>query len=41
MGLLPATGTVRLDHRDISRASPRERPAGGMAYIPEDRKKDG
>ena len=41
MGLLPATGTVRLDGRDISRASPRDRLRAGMAYIPEDRQEDG
>ena len=41
MGLRPATGTVRLDGRDITRASPRDRLRGGMAYIPEDRQEDG
>jgi ABC-type uncharacterized transport system ATPase subunit len=41
MGLRPATGTVRLDGRDITRASPRDRLRGGMAYIPEDRQQDG
>ena len=41
MGLRPATGTVRLDGRDITRASPRDRLRAGMAYIPEDRQQDG
>jgi simple sugar transport system ATP-binding protein len=41
MGLRPATGTVRLDGRDITRASPRDRLRAGMAYIPEDRQEDG
>jgi ABC-type uncharacterized transport system ATPase subunit len=41
MGLLPAVGTVRLDGRDISRASPRDRLRAGIGYIPEDRQEDG
>ena len=41
MGLRPATGTVRLDARDISRASPRDRLRAGIGYIPEDRQEDG
>ena len=41
MGLRPATGAVRLDARDISRASPRDRLRAGVAYIPEDRREDG
>jgi ABC-type uncharacterized transport system ATPase subunit len=41
IGLLPATGTVRLDGRDITRASPRDRLRAGMSYIPEDRQEDG
>jgi simple sugar transport system ATP-binding protein len=41
MGLLPATGTVRLDARDISHASPRDRLRAGIGYIPEDRQEDG
>ncbi len=41
MGLRPATGTVRLDGRDITRASPRDRLRAGMGYIPEDRQADG
>ena len=41
MGLRPAAGSVRLEGRDIIRASPRDRLRGGMAYIPEDRQQDG
>jgi len=41
MGLRPATGTVRLDGRDITRASPRDRLRAGISYIPEDRQEDG
>ena len=41
MGLVPATGTVRLGGRDISYASPRDRLRSGIAYIPEDRQEDG
>jgi simple sugar transport system ATP-binding protein len=41
MGLLPAAGTVRLDARDISHASPRDRLHAGIGYIPEDRREDG
>jgi len=41
MGLLPATGTVRLAARDISHASPRDRLRAGIGYIPEDRREDG
>jgi ABC-type uncharacterized transport system ATPase subunit len=41
MGLRLATGTVHLDARDISRASPRERLRAGIGYIPEDRQEDG
>jgi general nucleoside transport system ATP-binding protein len=41
MGLRPATGTVRLDDRDVSGASPRERLRAGVGYIPEDRQEDG
>ncbi|HTT54533.1 MAG TPA: ABC transporter ATP-binding protein [Streptosporangiaceae bacterium] len=41
MGLRPAAGTVRLEGRDITRASPRDRLRAGMAYIPEDRQQDG
>ncbi|HEY2574696.1 MAG TPA: ABC transporter ATP-binding protein, partial [Streptosporangiaceae bacterium] len=41
MGLRPATGTVRLNARDLSHASPRDRLRAGIAYIPEDRQEDG
>ena len=41
MGLRPATGTVHLDARDISRARPRDRLRAGIGYIPEDRQEDG
>jgi ABC-type uncharacterized transport system ATPase subunit len=41
MGLRPASGTVRLDATDISRATPRDRLRAGIAYIPEDRREDG
>jgi ABC-type uncharacterized transport system ATPase subunit len=41
MGLRPATGTVQLDGRDISAASPRDRLRAGVSYIPEDRQEDG
>ncbi|HYK68290.1 MAG TPA: ABC transporter ATP-binding protein [Streptosporangiaceae bacterium] len=41
MGLRPAAGAVRLDGRDVSGASPRERLHAGVAYIPEDRQEDG
>jgi simple sugar transport system ATP-binding protein len=41
MGLRPATGVVRLDGRDVTGASPRERLRAGVAYIPEDRQEDG
>jgi ABC-type uncharacterized transport system ATPase subunit len=41
MGLRPAAGTVRLEARDISHATPRDRLRAGIAYIPEDRTEDG
>jgi simple sugar transport system ATP-binding protein len=41
MGLRPASGTVQLDARDISRATPEDRLHAGIAYIPEDRREDG
>jgi len=41
MGLRPAAGAVRLDGRDISHASPKERLRAGIGYIPEDRREDG
>ncbi len=41
MGLRQAAGTVQLDGRDISHATPRDRLRAGIAYIPEDRREDG
>jgi simple sugar transport system ATP-binding protein len=42
MGLLPvAGGSVHLDDRDITAASPRDRLRAGIGYIPEDRQEDG
>jgi general nucleoside transport system ATP-binding protein len=41
IGLRPATGSVRLDGKDISHASPRDRLRAGISYIPEDRQEDG
>jgi general nucleoside transport system ATP-binding protein len=41
MGLLPSTGSVRLDGTDLSHASTRTRLRAGIGYIPEDRSEDG
>jgi simple sugar transport system ATP-binding protein len=42
MGLRPTlAGTVTLDGRDLTRATPRARVRSGVAYVPEDRKEDG
>jgi simple sugar transport system ATP-binding protein len=41
MGLRPATGSVRLNGHDLSRASTRERLRSGIGYVPEDRQEDG
>jgi simple sugar transport system ATP-binding protein len=42
MGLRPAAaGSVHLDGRDVSRATPRHRLRAGIGYIPEDRQADG
>ena len=42
LGLLtPATGTITVDHRDITNASPRECLEAGIGFVPEDRKHDG
>jgi general nucleoside transport system ATP-binding protein len=41
MGLRPATGSVRLDGANISRASTHDRLRAGIGYIPEDRQEDG
>ncbi|EQD34927.1 sugar ABC transporter ATP-binding protein, partial [mine drainage metagenome] len=41
-GLRPiAAGTVRLDGRDLSSASPRDAIRAGIAHVPEDRQTDG
>ncbi len=41
MGLLPSTGSVLLDGKDISHLSTKERLRAGIGYIPEDRQEDG
>jgi simple sugar transport system ATP-binding protein len=42
MGLRPAAGgTVTLNDRDLTRATPRQRLRAGIAYVPEDRTEDG
>ncbi|MGH3394636.1 MAG: ABC transporter ATP-binding protein [Streptosporangiaceae bacterium] len=42
MGLLPAAGgSVRMDGRDITTHSPRQRIRDGIGYVPEDRQADG
>jgi ABC-type uncharacterized transport system ATPase subunit len=42
MGLLPtAGGTVTLNGRDLTHATPRTRLRAGVAYVPEDRTEDG
>jgi general nucleoside transport system ATP-binding protein len=42
LGLRPTlAGSVRLNGRDLTHASPRDRLRAGIAYIPEDRKEDG
>ena len=42
MGLRPAVGgSVTLNGRDLTRASPRDRLRAGVAYVPEDRREDG
>ena len=42
MGLLPtAGGSVRLEGRDLTHATPRARLRAGVAYVPEDRTEDG
>jgi simple sugar transport system ATP-binding protein len=37
----PAAGRIRLDGRDLTRASPRESAEAGVGYIPEDRHRHG
>jgi simple sugar transport system ATP-binding protein len=41
MGLRPATGSVRLNGRNLSHASTTDRLRAGIGYIPEDRQEDG
>jgi general nucleoside transport system ATP-binding protein len=41
MGLLPSTGSVLLDGKDISHLSTKQRLRAGIGYIPEDRQEDG
>jgi general nucleoside transport system ATP-binding protein len=42
LGLLPvAAGSVRLEGRDLTHATPRQRLHSGIGYIPEDRQEDG
>ncbi len=42
LGVLPAAGgSIQLDGRDVTRASPRQRLRAGLGYIPEDRQEDG
>jgi general nucleoside transport system ATP-binding protein len=42
IGLRPAvSGSVRLDGRDLTHATPRQRLRAGLGYVPEDRQEDG
>ena len=41
MGLLPSTGGIEIDGKDIRRLSTKERLRAGIGYIPEDRQEDG
>jgi general nucleoside transport system ATP-binding protein len=41
LGLRPASGSVLLNGRDVSHATPRDRLRAGIGYIPEDRQEDG
>jgi len=42
LGLRPAaSGSVRLDGRDLTHATPQHRLRAGLAYVPEDRQEDG
>jgi len=41
MGLLPSSGSVLVDGKDISHLSTKERLRAGIGYIPEDRQEDG
>jgi general nucleoside transport system ATP-binding protein len=42
MGLRPAlTGSILLDGKDLTNATPRDRLRAGLGYVPEDRQEDG
>jgi simple sugar transport system ATP-binding protein len=42
LGLRPiASGHIRLDGRDLTHSTPRQRLHAGIAYVPEDRQEDG
>jgi ABC-type uncharacterized transport system ATPase subunit len=42
LGLRPAaSGSVQLDGRDLTHATPQQRLRAGLAYVPEDRQEDG
>ena len=41
LGLIPATGSIAVDGRDVSQASTAERYDAGLAYIPFDRHREG
>jgi general nucleoside transport system ATP-binding protein len=41
MGLRPATGSIRLNGRNLSHASTADRLRAGIGYVPEDRQEDG
>jgi len=41
VGLMPATGSIVLDGKDLARRSTRDRRDAGIGYISEDRHKDG
>jgi general nucleoside transport system ATP-binding protein len=41
MGLRPATGSIRLNGRNLSHASTTDRLRAGIGYVPEDRQEDG
>jgi len=38
MGLLPATGTIELEHINLMEVHPHRRPHFGLGYMPEDRR---
>ncbi|MGH3319636.1 MAG: ABC transporter ATP-binding protein [Streptosporangiaceae bacterium] len=41
MGLRPATGSIRVDGRELSGRPPRDIFEAGVGYVPEDRQRDG